>query len=160
MMIPANTHPKRFLQLFSRFPKLRAPPKSLMIGPTMDVSSFLRGLPGGQALNSAKDRLIASGARARLNKLIERYGTLLDLQLNTMDRSLSLTLHLKGEQTPVEIHLHEYTLSNVDGKSVLIFDGRKIETSREWLTTLIRDRVGENRLAVPENLEWVAQLLR
>ena len=126
----------------------------------MDVSSFLRGLPGGQALNNAKDRLLASGAKARLNKLIERYGTLLDLQLNTVDRSLSLTLHLKGEQIPVEIHLREYTLSIVDGRSVLIFDGQNIETSREWLTALIRDRVGENRLAVPDKLEWVAQLLR
>ena len=131
-----------------------------MIGPTMDVSSFLRGLPGGQALNNAKDRLLASGAKGRLNKLIERYGTLLDLQLNTLDRSVSLTLQLRGEQTPVEIHLREYTLSNVDGKSVLIFDGRKFETSREWLTALIHDRVGENRLAVPDNLEWIAQLLR
>jgi hypothetical protein len=126
----------------------------------MDVSSFLRGLPGGEALNSAKDRLLASGARSRLNKLIERYGTLLDLQLNTVDRSLSLTLQLKGEQTPVEIHLHEYALSTVNGKSVLIIDGQKIETSREWLTALIRDRVGEERLAVPDNLEWVAHLLR
>jgi hypothetical protein len=126
----------------------------------MDVSSFLRGLPGGQALNNAKDRLLASGAKARLNKLIERYGTLLDLQLNTVDRSLSITLHLKGEQIPVEIHLREYTLSVVEGRSVLIFDGRKIETTREWLTALIHDRVGENRLAVPDNLEWIAQLLR
>ena len=131
-----------------------------MIGPTMDVSSFLRGLPGGQALNNAKDRLLASGAKGRLNKLIERYGTLLDLQLNTIDRSLFLTVHLKGEQTPVEIHLQEYTLSIVDGKFILIFDGQNIETSREWLTALIRDRVGENRLAVPDKLEWVAQLLR
>jgi hypothetical protein len=126
----------------------------------MDVSSFLRGLPGGQVLNSAKDRLLASGARARLNKHIERYGTLLDLQLNTVERSISLTLQLKGEQTPVNIHLHEYTLSTVDGKSVLIVDGGKIETSREWLTALIRDRVGEQRLAVPDNLAWVTQLLR
>ena len=131
-----------------------------MIVPTMDVSSFLRGLPGGQALNNAKDRLLASGAKGRLNKLIERYGTLLDLQLNTIDRSLFLTVHLKGEQTPVEIHLQEYTLSIVDGKFILIFDGQNIETSREWLTALIRDRVGENRLAVPDKLEWVAQLLR
>jgi hypothetical protein len=131
-----------------------------MIGPTMDVSSFLRGLPGGPALNNAKDRLLASGAKGRLNKLIERYGTLLDLKLDTIDRSLFLTVHLKGEQTPVEIHLQEYTLSIVDGKFILIFDGQNIETSREWLTALIRDRVGENRLAVPDKLEWVAQLLR
>jgi hypothetical protein len=126
----------------------------------MDVSSFLRGLPGGQVLNSAKDRLLASGARTHINRLIERYGTLLDFQLNTADRSLFLTLQLKGEQTPVEIRLHEYTLSTANGKSVLIIDGGKVDTSREWLTALIRDRVGEKRLPVPDNLEWVAQLLR
>ena len=126
----------------------------------MDVSSFLRGLPGGQALNSAKDRLLATGARAHFNKLIERYWTLLELQLNTVARSLSLTLQLKGEQTPVEIRVHEYTLSSAEGKSVLVIDGKKVDTSREWLTELIRDRVGEKRLIVPDNLEWVVQLLR
>jgi hypothetical protein len=126
----------------------------------MDVSSFLRGLPGGQALNNAKDRLLATGARARLNKLIERYGTLVDLQLNTVDRSLSLTLLLKGEGTPIEIRVHEYTLFTEDGQSVLVIDGSKIDTSREWLTALIRDRVVEKRLVIPENLQWVIQLAR
>ena len=126
----------------------------------MDVGSFLRGLAGGQALNSAKDRLLATGARAHFNKLIERYGTLLELQLNTVARSLSLTLQLKGEQTPLEIRVHEYTLSTAEGKSVLVIDGKKVDTSREWLTELIRDRVGEKRLVVPDNLEWVVQLLR
>ena len=126
----------------------------------MDVSSFLRGLPGGQALNSAKDRLLATGAKAHFNKLIERYGTLLEFQLNTVARSLFLTLQLKGEQTPVEIRVHEYTLCTAEGKSVLVIDGKKVDTSREWLTELIRDRVGEKRLVVPDNLEWVVQLLR
>jgi hypothetical protein len=126
----------------------------------MDVSSFLRGLPGGQALNNAKDRLLATGARARFNKLIERYGTLVDLQLNTVYRSLSLTLLLKGEGTPIEIRVHEYTLLTTDGKSVLVIDGSKIDTSREWLTALIRDRVVEKRLVIPENLQWVIQLAR
>jgi len=126
----------------------------------MDVSSFLRGLPGGQALNNAKDRLLATGAKAHVNKLIERYGTLVDLQLNTVDRSLSLTLLLKGEGTPIEIRVHEYTLLTTDGKSVLVIDGSKIDTSREWLTALIRDRVVEKRLVIPENLQWVIQLAR
>jgi hypothetical protein len=126
----------------------------------MDVSSFLRGLPGGQALNNAKDRLLATGARARFNKLIERYGTLVDFQLNTVDRSLSFTLLLRGEGTPIEIRVYEYTLSTADGKSVLVIDGSKIDTSREWLTALIRDRVVGKRLVIPENLEWVAQLIR
>jgi hypothetical protein len=125
----------------------------------MDVSSFLRGLPGGQSLNGAKDRLLAKGAMTHCNKHLERYGTLLDLQLNTLDRALSLTLQLKGEEAPVDIHVREYAFSTVDGKSVLFIDGSKIETSREWLTKLIRDHVGQKQLTVPNNLEWVARLL-
>ena len=125
----------------------------------MELSSFLRGLPGGQALDSAKDQLLARGAKAHFNKLIGRYGTVLDFQLNTVDRSLSFTLLLKGEETPINIQVHEYTLSTVEGKSALIIDGRKVDTSREWLTELIRDQVSQKRLVVPDNLEWVVQLL-
>ncbi|MBV9130128.1 MAG: hypothetical protein JO298_07060 [Verrucomicrobia bacterium] len=126
----------------------------------MDVSSFLRGLPGGQALNNAKDVLLAKGARTHLNKLIERYGVVLDLQLNTVNRSLSLALLLKGEATPIEIHVHEYTLWTADGKSLLTIDGRKVETSREWLTELIRDHVSQKPFVVPDKFEWIVQLLR
>ena len=126
----------------------------------MELSSFLRGLPGGQALGSAKDRLIANGAKAHFNKLIARYGTVVDFQLNTVDRWLSLTLLLKGEENPITIQVHEYTFSTAEGKSVLIIDGTKIDTGREWLTELIRDKVGQKRLVVPDNLEWVVQLLR
>jgi len=126
----------------------------------MELSSFLRRLPGGQALGSAKDRLIANGAKAHFNKLIARYGTVVDFELNTVDRSLSLTLLLKGEENPITIQVHEYTFSTAEGKSVLIIDGTKIDTGREWLTELIRDKVGQKRLVVPDNLEWVVQLLR
>ena len=131
-----------------------------MIGRTMDVGSFLKGLPGGQALNNAKDVLLAKGARAHLNKLIERYGTVLDLQLNTVNRSLSLKFQLRGEAAPVLIHVREYTLSTVEGKSLLMIDGRKVETSREWLTELIRDHVGQKPFVIPHKFEWVVQLLR
>jgi hypothetical protein len=103
--------------------------------------------------------MLARGAKAHFNKLIGRYGTVLDFQLNTVDRSLSFTLLLKGEETPIKIQVHEYTLSTVEGKSALIIDGRKVDTSREWLTELIRDQVSQKRLVVPDNLEWVVQLL-
>jgi hypothetical protein len=125
----------------------------------MDVGSFLRGLPGGQALSSAKDQLIAKGAKAHCNKYIEPYGTVVDLQLNTVDRSLFLTLQLKGEQTPIDLHVREYAFATEEGKSVLVIDGGKVDTSREWLTKLLHDHVGQKRLVVPEKFEWVIQLL-
>ena len=117
-------------------------------------------LPGGTALNTAKDRLLAKGAKARFNKLIRRYGTMLDFRLNTADCSVSVSLLLKGEQAPIEIHVHEYALLNRKGKTFVEIDGRKVDTSREWLTKLIREQVGRQRLIVPENLDWLVQLLR
>ena len=125
----------------------------------MDLGLFFRGLPSGDAWNSAKDRMISMGAKTHGNKYIESYGTILDLQLNTAERSLSLTILLKGEETPVDIHVREYAFSTDDGKSFLVIDGSKINTSREWLTKLAQDHVGQRRLAVPEKLEWVIQLL-
>ena len=125
----------------------------------MEISLFLQRLPGGRALNTAKDRLLAKSAKTRFNKLIRRYGTMLDFQLNTADRSLAVSLLLKGEQAPIEISIHEYPLLTSKGKTYLEVNGRKIDTSREWLTKLIRDQVGRQRLVVPENLAWLIQLL-
>jgi len=126
---------------------------------TMDVGSFLRGLPGGESLNSAKDRMIAMGAKTHCNKHLEPYGTVLDLELNTVDRSLSIKLLLKGEETPVDIHVRDYAFSTEDGRSFVVIDGSKIDTSREWLTKLVHDHVGQRRLGVPEKLAWVIHLL-
>src|SRR5271165_3612471 len=125
----------------------------------MDAGSFLRGLGGGQALNSVKDHMIAKGAKAHCNKYIEPYGTVVDLQLNTVDRSLSLTLQLKGEETPVDVHIREYAFLTEEGNFVLVIDVTKVQTSREWLTKLLHDHVGQKRLVVPKKLEWVVQLL-
>jgi len=125
----------------------------------MEISSFLQRLPGGKTLNSAKDALISQGAKARLNHLLRKYGTMLDLKLNTADRSLSVSLHLKGEESPIHISVREYTLITKDGRTFVEIDGSKIETSREWLTTLVQDRLGRQTFPVPENLARFIPLL-
>ncbi len=85
---------------------------------------------------------------------------MLDLQLDTVQRALSVTMMLKGETSPVEVrHVREYAFSTIEGKSVLVLDGNKIGTSREWLTNLIRDHLGTKQLVVPDHLEWVVKLL-
>ena len=125
----------------------------------METSSFLQRLPGGKKLNSAKDALISRGAKARLNHLLRKYGTMLDLKLNTADRSLSVSIHLKGEESPVNINVREYTLVTKDGHTFVEIDGSKIETSREWLTTLIQDRMGRRSFPIPDNLARFIPLL-
>jgi len=84
---------------------------------------------------------------------------MLDLKLNTAERSLSISLHLKGEESPININVREYTLVTKDGRTFVEIDGSKIETSREWLTTLIQDRLGRRSFAIPDNLAGFIPLL-
>lgn len=125
----------------------------------MEISSFLQRLPGGKALNSAKDSLVSQGAKARFNYLLRKYGTMLDFRLNTAERSLSVSLHLKGEENPININVREYTLVTKEGRTFVELDGRNIETSREWLTTLLQDQLGRRSFPIPDNLARFIPLL-
>lgn len=84
---------------------------------------------------------------------------MLDLKLNTAERSLSVSLHLKGEESPININVREYSLTTKDGRTFVEIDGSKIETSREWLTTLIQDQLGQRSFPIPENLARFIPLL-
>jgi hypothetical protein len=125
----------------------------------MEISSFLQRLPGGKATNSAKDALLSQGAKARLSHLLRKYGTMLDLKLNTTERSLSVLLHLKGEESPIHISIREYTLVAKDGRTYVELDGSKIETSREWLTTLVQEQLGRRDFPIPDKLARIIPLL-
>jgi len=125
----------------------------------MEISSFLQRLPGGKAINSAKDALLSQGAKTGLNHLLRKYGTMLDLKLNTAERSLSVSLHLKGEENPIQINIREYTLVTKEGRTYVELDGSKIETSREWLTTLIHEQFGQRDFPIPDKLVRIIPIL-
>ena len=118
----------------------------------MGIGSFLQRLPGDSALHSAKDSFLSQVAKARLSRLIQKYGTMIELKLNTTERSLSASLQLKGEPTPIDISIRDYSLVTKEGRSFLELDGSKIETSREWLTILIQDHLGQRAIPIPDNL--------
>jgi len=55
--------------------------------------------------------------------------------------------------------VREYTLVTKDGRTFVEIDGSKIDTSREWLTTLIQARLGGRSFAIPDNLAGFIPLL-
>jgi len=125
----------------------------------MELSSFLQRFPGGKALNSAKDALLSQGAKAHLNQHLHKYGKMLDLKLNTTERCLSVSFHLKGEPAPIDINIREYALVTSEGRTMVEIDGRKIETSREWLTTLLQEQLGRRTFPIPDSLARFIPLL-
>ena len=126
----------------------------------MPLNTLLQRLPGGHVLTSAKDKLLSKCAIAMINKQIRPYGTMVDFKLNTVDKSVFISLLLRGEQSSVEIRVHKYEVIRKNERVYLEVDGEFVETSREWLTRLIRDKMGRRAFALPPELAWVmAQIL-
>jgi hypothetical protein len=99
----------------------------------------------------AKDWLLEKTAAAMLNQsVLKPYGTLTRLKLDTGRRSIEAELELKGESQPVNIEVHEYELSEENGRSYFVV--KSISTSRDWLTSLARDFAVEKKLELPESV--------
>jgi hypothetical protein len=127
----------------------------------IDLSSFLRRLPAARVVSKTKDKLIAVGAKDRFNQLIRPYGKVLEFQLNTSERSVYVSFQLKGELETIQFWVREYNLvQNKNGQIFIEVDGKDIETSREWLSKLIKDQLGQQRILIPEHLNWLVQLLK
>ena len=126
----------------------------------MNLSSFLRRLPAARVLNKTKDTLVAVGAKERFNHLLRPYGKVLDFRLNTSEGTVFASFRLKGELEALQFWIHQYKLvENKKGETFIVVDGKDIETSREWLTKLIADQLGRQRVLIPEQFGWLKQLL-
>ena len=127
----------------------------------MNLSSFLRRLPAARVVSKTKDKLVAAGARERFNQLIRPYGKVLEFQLNTTERTVFASFRLKGELEALQFWVREYNLvENNKGQTFIVVNGKDIETSREWLTKLIADQLGCQKVQIPEKLGWLIQLLK
>ncbi len=127
----------------------------------MNLSSFLQRLPAARALRKTKDALVAVGAKERFNQLIRPYGKVLEFQLNTRERTVFASFRLKGELEAIQFWVHRYQLvENKKGQTFIVVEGKDIETSREWLTKLIGDQLGRQKVLVPEQFGWLVQMLR
>jgi hypothetical protein len=127
----------------------------------MNLSSFLRRLPAASVLSKTKDSLVAVGAKDRFKQLLRPYGKVLEFQLNTREHTVFASFRLKGEVETLQFWIRQYkVVENKKGETFIVVDGKDIETSREWLTKLISDQLGRQRVLVPEQFGWLKQLLR
>ena len=98
--------------------------------------------------SNAKDRMLEQMALSYLNtKLLEPYGRATLLRINTVEKSVHVEVELKGETTPVSVELTEYDLTKKGERYFVMV--KEIQTSREWLTTLARQRVCNSPFELP-----------
>jgi hypothetical protein len=98
--------------------------------------------------SDSKDRMIEAVALPMLNNVwLKRFGQATSLKLDSTKKSAEIVLELKGEHTPLTIHVQEYeVLREPNGTFVVI---KSVTTSREWMTGMAREYLVGRRLAVP-----------
>jgi len=125
----------------------------------MRLNSIFDFLPAGGSLADSKDRLISERIKQELNTHLARYGEVLDVKLNTRERSVQLSIKLKGEPDPTTVNIGKYELIKEDTKLWVTFHSQSIQASREWLTLLLQDQAGRHRLPIPQKYAWAVEFL-
>jgi hypothetical protein len=125
----------------------------------MRLNSIFDFLPAGGSLADSKDRLISERIKQELNTHLARYGEVLDVKLNTRERNVQLSIKLKGEPDPITVDIGKYEFIKEDTKLWLRVDSQSIEASREWLTLLLQDQAGRQRLPIPQKYAWAVEFL-
>ena len=125
----------------------------------MRLNTIFDFLPACSSLAESKDRLISARLKQELGIQLVRYCQVLDVKVNTREQSAQLLLGLKGEPTPISVHIGKYLLIKENNELWLAIDRQKIEASREWLTLLLQDQVGRHRLPIPRKFAWVVEFL-
>lgn len=97
--------------------------------------------------NRPKDALLSATVRPLIQTRITPCGTMTHFNIDSVSKSIDITLDLKGEPAPITIHLGNYEFVEQNGKTCLRID--RIETSREWINTLVRDCLPKERRTFP-----------
>ena len=108
---------------------------------------------------AAKDWLIEKAGVALLNQaVLKPYGTLTRLKLDTTARTIEADLELNGETQPVNVQVREYELRESEGRATVVL--KDIHTSRDWLTTLMKNFVVDREFNLPDSVRKFLPMLR
>lgn len=94
-----------------------------------------------------KDAALAALVKPILQPKLQPYGTMTSLNINSAEKSIHVSLDLKGEDSPLDISLLDYQIVKDGGDT--IFRIGSIETSREWINQLIQSYLPENKKSIP-----------
>ncbi len=82
-----------------------------------------------------------------LNKFLEEYGQILDLDIDSKVKKIRLKILLKGETDYIDAFIHEYYLE--ESAELHFITIRQAEFNREWLKIVFNKHVKNKRFQIP-----------
>lgn len=96
---------------------------------------------------AAKDSVTSEAARRYANNLVARYGEVVDLKIDSGEKTVRAVCRLTGEQEPITVTIESYEVLNVGGKKMLRLG--RCRCSRPWLEALLNDFAKGREVEVP-----------
>lgn len=96
---------------------------------------------------SIKESLIVAALKPFLNGYLEDIGVIRELNIDTGSKQVSISVELKGEESPVDIDIKRYEIIEQDGKSFLIV--KEVSFSREWINRAVDKWKPEMKFPIP-----------
>lgn len=108
-------------------------------------------------LNKMKDLTLSKTAKIAINTQIEKYVKLTELSLNSKEKSLNMTIEMRGESTAVELSIDKYILSEENEKHFIQLQG--IQTSRLWMSAIAKEYLENKTFKIPNKYVKVIKTL-
>jgi hypothetical protein len=125
----------------------------------MRLSNLLRSLPVGKTLNESKDRAVSARLKQIVNQELKPFGEILELRVNTLEQCAACRVRLNGETEVLELELSHFKLTKTGNLRSIEIEGHDIQTSREWLTALLHDKLGRKSVPLPAQFGWLIEFL-
>lgn len=72
-----------------------------------------------------------------VNSQIKDYGEMLNLNIDSQNKNITIEVLLKGEKENIKVHINKYEIVSKGNNKFIKFNN--ISASREWIETLIRN---------------------
>jgi hypothetical protein len=125
----------------------------------MRLSNLLRSLPVGKTLNESKDRALSARLKQMVNEELKPFGEILELRVNTLEQCAACRVRLNGETEVLELELSHFKLTKTGNLRSIEIEGQDVQTSREWLTALLHDKLGRKTVPLPAQFGWLIEFL-
>ncbi len=125
----------------------------------MRLSNLLRSLPVGKTLNESKDCMVSARLKQIVNEELKPFGEILELRVNTLEQCAACRVRLNGETEVLELELSHFKLTKTGNLRSIEIEGQDIQTSREWLTALLHDKLGRKSVPLPAQFGWLIEFL-
>ena len=108
-------------------------------------------------LHRSKDATLAFTTKIAINTKLRSIGEMTELSIDTKNKRVRLRLELLGEQEPINIDVLRYSLKEKDGTTYITIE--EVQSSREWLTSALREFVVGEDLIIPPKASAILKLL-